>query len=455
MRPTWIVPLASLVPLVVLTLPGGCSSGFVELPGAPKDSGTSSSESGSGSSSGSGGDAATESGPGDSGSADAPHDAPTDAIEGGGGEAGEDAASDTGTPDAAGNAPDGGAAGEVWVVRAGAAGAGSAPSNLATAAFIDRFAIADGSSRGTITLPVAASGTSHPLTLTGSAMSEGALERTGDGHYVVLTGYAAAPGAGDLQADGSVGSIKDTPTTGTGAVLRVVGRVDATGAVDTTFTTTAYSSNDIRGAASNDGTAYWLFGDGSGTSDGIAYQATSGGAFTSLSTGVPTNRVAGIFAGRLYGASATGAVRGVFTLTDPLPTVAETAAVLPGFPTATGPSPYGFAALAVGGAAAIDTIYVCDDRGSASGGGVQRWKLVAGTWTLGTTLNDSMTSGCRGVAASFDGTSVTLLVSTTETTGNRLLRLVDTAAGATTVTATVLATAPANTVFRGVSLAPN
>ena len=453
-----VAPFLSIAALTVAAVAQGCSSGSTELPYQDAGAGASSSGGGgSDASSGGQGDSASESGADGGSGSDAskadgatPDGAGLDAV----------AADGPGPTDApAGvDAPpnfDGGTTGEAWVLRVGAAGSASAPTNLAAAVFLNRFVVADGSVHGSIALPVAGSGANQPLTVSGSATSEGALNVTGDGKYVLLAGYAAAPGAADNHADGAISGIKDSPTTGTGAVLRVIGRVDSAGTVDTSFTTTAFSANNIRGAASPDGTAYWMFGDGSGSTDGISYQATSGGVATFVSTGVATVRIASVFGGRVYGASATGAIRGVFSMTDPLPTVAETGAVLPGFPTTLGPSPYAFVALALGGTADLDTIYLCDDRSSATGGGLERWNLASGTWTLATTLNDSMTSGCRGVTGSFDGTNVTLLVTTTETTGNHLLKFVDTAAGLATITATKLADAPANTVFRGVALAPN
>ena len=387
---------------------------------------------------------------------DAPVDAPVDAPADAPAEASADAAGDAGSEASSDASADGGTAGqEVWVLRVGATGSATAPGNLATAVFVDRIAVADGSARGTIALPTAASGSDQPLTMSGSATSEGQLTRSTDGHHVILAGYAATPGTGDTHADGAVTGIKDTSTTGASAVLRVIGTVDASGTVSTTFTTTAYSGNNIRGAATTDGTAFWMFGDGSGAATGMTYQATGGGTPTSLSTGVATDRAGAIFGGRLYGTTASGSVRGIFTMVSALPTAAETASILPGFPTTTGPSSYGFVGLALQSATDVDTFYVCDDRSSANGGGVQRWTLGNGTWTLSTTFNDSMTSGCRGITAYVDGTNVVLLVTTTETTGNRLLELVDTTAGLATTTATKLADAPANTVFRGVALAPN
>ena len=442
---------ASLAPVTWATwatlaaVGAGCSSGTIELPHFDAGDNEGSAPLTDASSADGGADASHGDGGSDGASAG---DGGTDA---GGG---HDAQGDSPSP--GDGSSEGGAAGaEVWVVRIGAVGAASAPDGTGEATFVDRFAVADGAPQGSIAMPVAASGADQPFTMSGAAASAGALTRSADGKSVVLAGYAATPGSGAVHADGAVSGIKDSPTTGAGAVLRVIARVDAAGATSTSFTTTAYSGNDIRGAATVDGSAYWMFGDGSGTSGGLTYQAASAGTPTFVSTAVATVRGASMAGGRVYATSATGPVHGVFTMVSALPTSAESVTSLPGFPNGAGPSPYGFAALALGGGSDPDTFYVCDDRSSAGGGGVQRWKLASGTWSLAATFNDSMTSGCRGIAAAVSGTDVTLFVTTTESTGNHLLRFADTAAGLSTATATKLADAPANTVFRGVALAPN
>ncbi len=129
--------------------------------------------------------------------------------------------------------------------------------------------------------------------------------------------------------------------------------------------------------------------------------------------------------------------------------------MLPGFPAASGPSPYGFAALdRDASVAGVDMLYVCDDRSIASGGGVQRWTLAStgGMWTLATTLAEGVTSGCRGLTAWLEGVD-TFVAAVTAENPSRVVLYRD-RAGSPVAAPTVIATAPMNTQFRGVALAP-
>ena len=162
----------------------------------------------------------------------------------------------------------------------------------------------------------------------------------------------------------------------------------------------------------------------------------------------PSNsRYVALYDGTVFGAVGAGGQFGVFRVAG------STAALLPGFPTATGPSPYAFVAFDRDATAGVDVIYQCDDRAIASGGGVQKWTLAANTWTLAGTFGMGLTAGCRSVTGFVDGANVTLLVSTAESP-SRVVRFVDSGGAAATVPATPLRTAAANTVFRGVALAP-
>ena len=119
-----------------------------------------------------------------------------------------------------------------------------------------------------------------------------------------------------------------------------------------------------------------------------------------------------------------------------LPTTAGQAVnLLPGFPTATGPSSYDFYF------ADLNTVYVADDRAQASGGGIQKWTLAAGTWTLQYTLSGG--TGYRGLS----GQTITGVTTLWATNGNALFSVVDTGAASTF---TSLVSAPSNTAFRGV-----
>src|SRR5262249_18810056 len=126
------------------------------------------------------------------------------------------------------------------------AGDGSAVlGGTTTAAFLDTYYPNVGSPKAsTVALPTAASGSNQPLTPTGTATPEGGLPRSVAGHYVTFAGYAATPG-----------NAVNGPS-------RVVGRVNASGTVNTstTLVTAAFNGANaqVRCATSVDGTAFWV-----------------------------------------------------------------------------------------------------------------------------------------------------------------------------------------------------
>src|SRR5262249_5554337 len=126
------------------------------------------------------------------------------------------------------------------------------------------------------------------------------------------------------------------------------------------------------------------------------------------------------------------------TLGTGLPTTGlQVPSLLNGFPTATGPSNYDFFF------ADPATLYVADDR-TTGAGGIKKWTLAGGIWSLQYTLAVSPLLGCRGVCGQLSGGQVTLFATTT---GNALVSVVDTGPAATFTT---LTTAPTNTAYRGV-----
>jgi uncharacterized repeat protein (TIGR01451 family) len=119
---------------------------------------------------------------------------------------------------------------------------------------------------------------------------------------------------------------------------------------------------------------------------------------------------------------------------------------LPGLPTTGTPYAFFFANLSPM-VAGVDTLYVAyDDQG------LSKFALEGGVWaargTVGTGDDDY-----RGLTGVVDGTSVTLYATRK---GSELVRLVDRSGygGSLGGAPTLLATAPANTAFRGVALAP-
>ena len=313
----------------------------------------------------------------------------------------------------------------------------AALTSASTAGFLEHRLI-DGSSINTLTLPTAASGANKPLTFSGSATSEGGLSRSEDGHYVTLGGYATAPGVAGIAATTSA------------ANNRVVGRVDASNVIDTsTLFTTAFSGANIRSAASSDGTGFWA----SGSAGGAQYIQLGQSTSTPVAAAPANSRFLHVFGGQLYGTSGVLGFANVFAIGMGLPTsTGQTATPLNGMPIVAGASPYSFVLLDRNAAVAgVDTLYVTDDRSTATGGGIQKWTFNGVTWTQGITLT-SGTTGFRGLAGVVTGANVTLIATTTATSANTVVAFVDD--GSAAPAGTVIATAPALTVYRGIAFAP-
>jgi len=376
---------------------------------------------------------------------------------GGGGEGGDDwsgpaqqASSGTGSGGGGAGASSsagagGGSAGDhlpILVVRVG--DGISALTNAAAPVALE-WMLSDGSAApgtpGITSLPTTASGSGVPFTLSGSATSEGALSLSEDGRYALLAGY-----------DATVGTVS-VSTQGYDVVPRVVGRVDGSGNVDTTTTLgSAFTGSSVRGAASTDGISIWV--SGNSTSTGGVHFTTLGSTPTTQLINDPLNaRCVHVAGGQLYATSGAGTYVNVFTVGNGLPTTSGVFATpLPGMPTASA-SPYSFVMLdRLPGVPGVDTLYVADDRSVASGGGIQKWTYDGSSWSLVATWSDGTTS-VRHVAAAPAGSGVRVVATTTESSENRVLSLLDD--GSPSPAIEVVAKAATNTVFRGVAIAPS
>jgi len=326
------------------------------------------------------------------------------------------------------------------VVRVGT-GTGSLSSNSA-AVFVEERRI-DGSLVGTVPLPTTAALPQRPLTMSGSATSEGALSLSSDGRYLALAGYATGEGTP------SVASTLSATTN------RVVGRIDVSGTVNTTTAfPMASNANNIRGAVTTDGGEVWIAGgSGSGNSSGGVWYNQTGATTNETHTLLMPDsvRALAIFGDQLYGSSGNSPY--IFRIGFGTPTSgSQSAPAVPGLPSTTGSTnPYQFALVdASVGVPGVDTLYVAEDTL-----GLKKYTFNGTSWTAApAALNIAGNAGFRGVAAYAVGSTVTLMASTADpASASRLVVFVDTGSG--TATGTVVATAPANTVFRGVAVSPH
>lgn len=327
-------------------------------------------------------------------------------------------------------------AGDVVVVRVGT-GTGSLV-NTGNPVYLDEYAT-DGTLVQSIALPVVANAANRPFVLGGTSTTEGALNRSVDRRFLALAGYATAPG-GATSLGGSSSS----------TINRVVARVDFSGAIDTSTALSDWASGQSpRSAVTDDGANFWVAGGGGG----VRLAALGATTSASVSTTITNLRVVGIADGQLYVSTASGSAVRVGTVGTGLPTTSgNVIANLPGFPTAGSPNGYFFADLdaTVPG---VDTLYVADD---GTTGGIQKYSLVGGAWTL----NGSITaSGVRGVTGTVNSGTVTLFGTTGASSasgGGALYKIADTTGynGVVSGSATTLVTAATNTAFRGIALAP-
>jgi hypothetical protein len=320
--------------------------------------------------------------------------------------------------------------------------------SAATPLFVEERLASDGALVRTINVPSAASTSPKPLTVSGTADSEGALALSGDRHSVSIAGYSAAAGTTGVASTASTATQR-------GAAL-----IFASGAVDTstTYGTTAFGGNNVRGSVSNNGSQIWATGNGSGATRGVFIATTGATTSTLIESTTNSGRACEIVAGQLYCDAANGAL-GIFAVGTGLPTGTATATSLPGTIADGAGSYYAFVLLdMVGSDGVLDTLYIADDRATAPGG-IEKWTLTAGTWSLVWNTNAAAgTTGVRGLTGYAAGSSVVLLATTASASPvpNAIIRLIDTGATPTAagVTTLVPAVPGAVTVYRGIALAP-
>lgn len=271
----------------------------------------------------------------------------------------------------------------------------------------------------------------NALIIAGNATSEGMLTLSSNGKYLVLAGYNA-PATNTTPLAASASSV----------INRAISTVDMNGnyslaAVSNTF----YSAGNIRGGISDGIGNFWSAGSNQGTN----YFGNVSTPTTVQSVTVNTRAIQ-TFSNNMYLSTGSG-TPGIYQIGSGMPVVSgqtlTPVIVTAGTGTGTA-SPYAFYFNAT-----QTVCYVADDRTPANGGGIQKW-VNSGSWTLAYTINTGA-AGARGIVASFTGTTPVLFFTTAEATANKVCIVNDLGAGSTP---TAIVTASANTIFRGIALAP-
>ncbi len=318
---------------------------------------------------------------------------------------------------------------ELWLATIGSTGSSAAGIT------VERIKISDETLVSTIALPTTPASGQNAITLTGSIETEGQLARSRDKRFVTLIGYGAAVGSATPNASGGF--------------PRIIARMDASGAFDTSTSTTALSNTTSRAAITLDGSAYWIFG--SGGTHRITHGTT--GAGTAISA--DSTRHAQFVGDQLWVTKWTqSGPNGVFSW-SPAPTAAATpfSVVDTTAGSASVALPCGMLVVSLGGFG-IDRMYVADDRTQGAGGGLQIWKKsTLGGWSPAGIVAVPDGEYVRHVTGFVRSGTVFLYATTSAPTtapSSRLVALTDD--GVNMPTMRTIKIAPANRRYRGVSL---
>ncbi|MGD0380701.1 MAG: hypothetical protein ABSC30_12025 [Acidimicrobiales bacterium] len=290
-----------------------------------------------------------------------------------------------------------------------------------------------------VALPIADSSPNHALTESGSALNDGELTLSADGQSLIATGYDAAPGV--------------TSITGS-TVPRTVALVSPTGTVDTT---TALSDGTAEGNNFRSATTAVTGGNiyvGSGGGTGITTDSGTSATYLDASK---THEVQ-VVNGQLY-ESTSSAINQVGTglPTSGTPTLTSliTGANLPAH---FGPDQFAFVTLGAG--PGPDTLYVADGSNGATSGdpsAVEKYSLVSGVWKATGSITVPLVVGLTATASGGVAHIYVTGATATSASNNTILDGITDSSGydgTLSGSATLLATAPSGTDFKGLAFAP-
>ncbi len=315
--------------------------------------------------------------------------------------------------------------GDLVVLQVGLTGSVVTLQSTGTAVQLDEFTTAGAAVPGaTVLLPTSASGSQNPLTISGTAGSEGALNLSANGAYLVVGGY-------------------DVGVSGTTQGSSTVGLINASGNVDTSTTTSQLSGNNTRSATSSDGSEVWVAG-----ASGTVAQTDGSSSGNILSTKnvrvisiVPTS-VSPTGSTQLYVSS--DKTNGISSLGSGLPTSGSASlSNLSGMTSSTAPDPFAYFF------ANSSTLFVADGDD-----GIQEWTRSGSTWSVAHDLAGSYS----GLTGAVSGSTVDLYYITANSSGwiadNSLVSNTFNLSTGAFGTADTLATTSGATGFSGVAFSP-
>ncbi len=338
--------------------------------------------------------------------------------------------------------------------------------------------------------------------------SEGLLSRSADGKSLAIMGYgisAATYNAGGAAVYGNAALAQSTSVQGGPytPVPRVVASIAANGTVDSsTGVYGVFNTNNPRSVATVDGSSFYIAGQGASSTDtatqGLFLVAKGASTATQIdgTTDVRSVQIVNTGSGNQLDASRDNKAAKTATITNygtTLPTGTTTGTSLPGIGptvTLTAAQANSVNANRVGTTVYLSpesyyyanptTLYIADSGKPKNGnagaagegdGGLQKWVLSNGTWTLEYDLSSGLnlvintavsgTTGLIGLTGQTNTDGTVSLFATNETVGDLdqtyLYSIVDTLSATTpgaNETFTSIYTAPAGTNVRGVAFAP-
>lgn len=339
----------------------------------------------------------------------------------------------------------------------------AALTSAATAVYLDEYSRAsDGALSFVQSIPM--SGLSAPnnnFVCSGNSGNDGQLSRSQDRRYIIAAGYTSTLGTT------SVGkNVTDQ---------RVVARIDASGAVDTTtlMGSTAFMTGSCRWATSKDGSEFWV----GGSNTGVWYTLYGAGNtpvnITTVTGTAGTDYIVNTRAGfainnqlyvthQSYPTGGTGHT-GIVKYGTGLVTAAASAGVptdVPSIPVTAstgGSNVTGFAGVAVQSPSSMpDTFYV------ANGNAIEKYCFNGTTWALvGSVASTNQTYGVIAIKSS-TSSDVDVYYTVGYTGGNTIKRFRDNtgwqgAMGGVTETLCVTAAAAGTdyNAFRGITVTPD
>jgi Secretion system C-terminal sorting domain len=291
----------------------------------------------------------------------------------------------------------------------------------------------------TVAMPVTTSGANRKFMLSNNAYG-GLITLSLDNRYLFLPGYDVDEFSQPLTSLTS------------GIAPRIVARVDKNEVINTTTVTGAYSGDGVESAYSPNGTDIAVAGSNINGGGGVRYVTLGGTTSQAVNTANLANYQLNVFNNQLYISCEFNNVSvGVFSGTFPV-TVAPTITNLPGLPTANS-TPLGFLLVDLNNTVTgPDVLYVCDGNnfGGPLANTLTKYSLVGGSWVKN---NSIAVTAPRGLTGTVNGTTVTLYA----TSSTNLYSLVDASGYNANITASLstLATAAANTSFKGLAFAPS